>query len=183
MGLSKHLATHTIVWGALAATVNAELIDLGTITRDTTTGLDWLDVPLTGNLTPLEALDAQPGFRHATREELDTLFFESFGLQPGTTVPKDPQAKVLIDLFGSTGTGNADVDGTAGAYATGVCQITWTIHGDGKSSIICTDGGALPFTRSAHRGTWLVAVPEPTTEQAMLVAVLLLFGFALAIRR
>jgi len=67
--------------------VNAELIGMdlqdagdGLITRDTESGLDWLDVSLTANQTYDEVQTGiwyQRGFRHATKPEIEELFIHA----------------------------------------------------------------------------------------------------------
>lgn len=56
-----------------ASPAGATLIDLGNVTRDTSTGLEWLDVPLTDGLS-FAAVVAGPwyeaGWRHATMQNL-----------------------------------------------------------------------------------------------------------------
>lgn len=68
----------------ISLSANAAIIDLGNITRDTVTGLDWLDVTESRGLSYDEVL-AQTGvggdyegWRHATAAELDQLIL-NFG--------------------------------------------------------------------------------------------------------
>jgi hypothetical protein len=61
------------LFGAVAA--SAELVDLGTITRDTDTGLDWLDLTETVGFSTNELLNdalglMSAGWRHATADEV-----------------------------------------------------------------------------------------------------------------
>jgi len=72
---------------ALSSPSNAGIIDLGNITRDTETGLDWLDVTETRGLSfndvvaQLSPDGAYEGWRYATYSELDELIL-NFGYVP-----------------------------------------------------------------------------------------------------
>lgn len=109
-------ATVVLSWSlCFSVQAHAELIkvDLVTgsndqkITRDTNTGLDWLNVPLTANQT-FDQVRTGPyygmGFRHATREEFTALFTNA-GLVDdwfnwGITQPE--QAMALVKMLGAT---------------------------------------------------------------------------------
>jgi hypothetical protein len=73
----KNLLAFTCL--AISISVNAAIIDLGAITRDTDTGLDWLDVTQTSGLSydqvtvQLGVGGDYEGFRYATLAELDQL--------------------------------------------------------------------------------------------------------------
>lgn len=69
---------------AAAAPAGALLIDLASVTRDTESGLDWLDLPVTANLTFNEVLADEgglisEGWRHANGRELCLLFADHAG--------------------------------------------------------------------------------------------------------
>ncbi len=91
---------------------NAELIDLGTVTRDTGTGLDWLDMSLSKNLSPLQIIEGADlgclscqGWRHASLTEIQTLLEHAgMDLQFGGNTPQNyAGAQLVINLLGSTG--------------------------------------------------------------------------------
>lgn len=76
--------TIALVGITLSLSSHAAILDLGTITRDTSTGLDWLDVTETINLS-YNQVTAQMGaggdyeeYRYATMSELDQLIM-NFG--------------------------------------------------------------------------------------------------------
>lgn len=78
------------------------------LTRDTRTGLDWLDVPATRRLSVLEVLAGaggwtSNGFRYATLDEIRDLL-ASFQLAEGLigSVPDVAMAQLLITLLGHT---------------------------------------------------------------------------------
>ncbi len=75
----------------LSFTANAAMIDLGSITRDTSTGLDWLDLTETNGRSytdissQLGAGQEFDGWRYATVDEVQQLW-KNFGLIEGTGV-------------------------------------------------------------------------------------------------
>lgn len=76
--------TLALVGLTLTISANAAIVDLGNITRDTSTGLDWLDVTETAGL-PYDLVRAEmgvggayEGYRYATMAELDQLII-NFG--------------------------------------------------------------------------------------------------------
>ncbi len=92
--------------------VNAELKDLGIVTRDTDTGLDWLDMSLSKGLSAAQimagidstCLSCQ-GWRHATLAEIQTLL-EHAGMTPpfgGSSLWNYVGAQLIINLLGNTG--------------------------------------------------------------------------------
>jgi len=96
--------------GVNAALVNTDLVSGsgdGLVTRDTDSGLDWLDVPLTTNQTFDQVRTGsyyQQGFRHATADELRTLFMHAGipddGYDISVTHPTEAQA--IMTLLGMT---------------------------------------------------------------------------------
>ena len=94
-----------------ASLTEAALIDNGTFTTDTATGLDWLDMSNTdGNsynqtLTAISAGGSLDGWRFATSAEFDGLINAAVG-SPYTPVGDDAaiysQMQTLINLLGST---------------------------------------------------------------------------------
>ena len=106
-----------VAWGATAS-ANAVLINLGDMTLDSRTRLEWLDVTLTQGLTYDQVSAGAGGYvgsgwRYATSGELMALFNTYFVEQAdtsidtgATTVPLGPlawlRANRLIDLLGAT---------------------------------------------------------------------------------
>ena len=62
----------------LSLSANAALVDNGSFTTDTASGLDWLDLSATKNLTISEALSSNSGWRLATNSEIEDLFQQIF---------------------------------------------------------------------------------------------------------
>lgn len=104
-----------IGWTASLQAANAALISVdlnegsgdGLLTRDTISGLDWLDITLTVNQTYDQVRTGswyQAGFTHANMEELLTLFLHagtpSDGFDLSITYPTETQA--LAQLLGAT---------------------------------------------------------------------------------
>ncbi|MGE0483210.1 MAG: hypothetical protein AB7Q81_03630 [Gammaproteobacteria bacterium] len=121
MSLMKHVLTlFVLTHAALSAHAEPErfvVIDdpvfgAGAITRDTVSGLDWLDLALTRGYSyaamkkALAADGRFAGFRHATRDDLVTLW-RHFGLRDlpmGTFARPDhvPRVERYIGVFGDT---------------------------------------------------------------------------------
>lgn len=106
-----------VLAGLLASTlpINAEIIDLGSITRDTDTGLDWLDLTETAGRS-YNDISSQfgvggefEGWRYATSVEAQTLW-ANIGVvnqsQFGSDIPTaDPEYQYFlnaVDLLGNT---------------------------------------------------------------------------------
>jgi hypothetical protein len=62
----------------LAAPVQAALVDNGSFTTDTASGLDWLDLSATGDLSMADALAANLDWRFATNSEVEGIFNQLF---------------------------------------------------------------------------------------------------------
>lgn len=101
----------------LTATVNAAIEDLGTITRDTDTGLEWLDVTQTTNLSydyvssQLGAGGAYEGWLYATGAQVNTLIANFTGVTPtlsGQTEYAENTLDALVALVGNTWTSISD---------------------------------------------------------------------------
>jgi hypothetical protein len=98
----------------LGLPVHAALVDSGSYTTDTVSGLDWLNLDKTNGLTMSAALAANSGWRYALYTEIDNLYATAF---PGIPNPADlgytniydnsPQQQssvnAFIDHFGTTG--------------------------------------------------------------------------------
>ena len=104
-----------VVLVASYATASLEVQDdskfgTGAITSDTVTGLDWLDVTASVNISydqmVLNLIDPTSnyyGWRHATHDELAG-FFQSAGIDPinTQTVPAEPAVLALMAMVGIT---------------------------------------------------------------------------------
>ena len=177
---------------------SAQLVDLGTSTRDDATGLDWLDLTQSGGLT-FDAVAASTssfsldGWRHANTGEVCGLFASY-----ATTVNPCPNDLIFsaptgsqdtfVDLLGVTGTSfvngdfarglfdDSDSGVDLGAYgfafvSKGNGQATVRIQADGYPTGIFQVGQPLPDS-----GHFLVrnsgVIPEPSS------AALLALGLA-----
>jgi hypothetical protein len=62
----------------LSGATQAALVDNGSYTKDTVSGLKWLDLSTTGNMTMVDALAANSGWRLASNAEVEDLFAQLF---------------------------------------------------------------------------------------------------------
>ena len=62
----------------VAAPVQAALVDNGSFTTDTVSGLDWLDLSATLDTPFSDALALNPGWRLASNAEVENLFWQLF---------------------------------------------------------------------------------------------------------
>lgn len=158
-----------------------------TITRDTDTGLDWLDLPVSiGTIAEVDARLAPGGdlygWRRATTTEVLT-FWQNAGVVPtgegdefsGTYEPAEVAAIVaLIELVGYTDTAPLDEFSwgyTAESPAPGEWYAAWLWRRWDHDCCGYTRGAATIWTRvspnptSQQYGSWLVrdyySVPEP----------------------
>jgi len=103
------------IFTLFCTSTNAALIEIDLlsandafITRDTTTGLDWLDVTLTINRSVNEVLGGyggfiNMGFRYATTDEVMTLYMHAPIVNFVSDIPANwPGAENLIRLMGAT---------------------------------------------------------------------------------
>jgi hypothetical protein len=96
----------------LGGHVNAELMNFGKFTRDTDTGLYWLDMSLSKNVSAAKIIAGMDsrclsclGWRHATVSEIQTLL-EHAGMTPpfgGSSPWNSTGAQLVINLLGNTG--------------------------------------------------------------------------------
>lgn len=155
----------------------------GTITRDTNTGLDWLDWTVTTNISfnsmvpKLLAGGTFAGWRYATEAEVATLYFTSAGINTNDAIA-DCAADILAlqALLGQTNSGGTlggagfafrystamyDIHGGLGLITTGLAVRTQ----DGPYSLASAytgDGSSVDWFASDHIGHILVqAIPEP----------------------
>lgn len=114
MGLRKSATLFTLasLAAALAAPVQAAIIDHGDYLTDTASGLDWLDVTLSVNLS-YDAVNAQlgaggqfAGWRYATGDEFNTLVMNATGTPTAGNygyINQEPdRTDALVALLGST---------------------------------------------------------------------------------
>ena len=195
---------------AFAATpAYADLIEIdlvssgdGLVTRDTVTGLEWLDLTETLDKSFSDvtcgSFYSTYGFTHATQAQVETLFLgaavgATLNLDSGSfnTVPNGTAAEKLLGLLGQTDTLGAHlygqaitVDGPGNSYwAPWYGKESGSTLGQLATGTIAgtTDGSAIPFV-----GHWLVRstpVPEPTTAALLALGLLLVFGRARRLRR
>lgn len=100
-----------LVLATWASSANAALIDQGNITFDTGTGLRWLDLTETVNLSIQDIWDGVGDFLHegwsvATSSQVDQLFSNAGATDPASDLHFYPDATItdnMLDLFGITG--------------------------------------------------------------------------------
>jgi len=186
----------------LASVASADaLLDLGTVTRDPATGLDWLDLTESLGLSYDDVVNgvgndlAAQGWRHATAAEVCALF-ATYALAPEpcgvdnrtASRPSTGAVETLIDLFGNTGaviavsatpphdavvTGSAGLlDDSDGTQAVGEGTLGHNLlNGDEQTSVFVNWLTAI--TVDPTRGNFLVRpAPEPTGGAADVLAVL-----------
>jgi|AntDeeMetagen681_2_1112603.scaffolds.fasta_scaffold09738_1 hypothetical protein len=92
------------------SSAQAGFVDNGTYTKDTGSGLDWLDWSSTLGLTGSEALDSNDGWRYATADEASDLMANFFPVFDGITdtsleldLSYQDKFNDLLSLFGQTG--------------------------------------------------------------------------------
>jgi len=160
-------------------------VDFGpnALTFDTRTGIAWLDVPFSAGLSYDQLAAAmQPGgkfqgFRYASAEEVLGLF-SSAGIPdlPGFYSESQigPEVSDFISLLGSTGSnyghpGITGISGTATPLYAGhnAVSLTFLSYFDAPTYHV----GAPPdtaiyadFYGAPTIGSWLIAVPEPSTS-------------------
>jgi hypothetical protein len=129
----------------LSVSAHAAIIDLGSITRDTSTGLDWLDVNQTLGQSynqisaQLGIGGAYEGYRYATVQEFDQLLV-NFGYTPHTN--NCPDGFANCDFYVSTG------ENRIPTFATMVETLGGGEGGSGQDGV-----GLLGLTESASAGT------------------------------
>ena len=126
--LSAHAELRRVYVAYAGTTVEA--------TRDTETGLDWLDVRLTADMAPEDFIGSafyQAGFVHATKAQVQELFRNAHIPDDGYDLrfTRPHQAQALIELLGPLW-GSGQGSGTAGITRTLVGgedlpSGTWTL--------------------------------------------------------
>ena len=146
----------------------------GTLTLDSATGLQWLDLPLTVSLNYYD-MEAQlgsggtfAGFRHATTAEVLNLWVDAgipyigVGMSTAQQQANFGPVTALENLIGLTSVDNLFTTGmTSDFNAPGVSQrpILYST-GPGLSQASVSEWGSS--ASSANVGNWLVQVPEPS---------------------
>lgn len=175
----------------------AALIDQGMMTLDDATGLQWLDVTETVNLSADDIVGGAGGFAadgwvHATTAQVETLLLNAGMVGPfdGTQSPGSfAGANLIISLLGSTGAfGNSisiqAFSATTGTFA-GSLATPVVITSFGTVGGADVPGPSVPSVVAAQTiGNYLVrgaiTAPEPP---AVLLMVIGLVGMACARRR
>jgi hypothetical protein len=111
--------------GALLLEVDLDALGDRLVTRDTASGLDWLDLPLTLNRSYDDVVaDIGRGlpadFRHATQDEVSTLFVSvGVGVPINASSAAYPGGVDLLNLLGCVGW----LCGTSTEYLTGILAL------------------------------------------------------------
>lgn len=161
--------------GALVSNDDA-VFGPGSITRDTDTGLEWLDVPLSQARTYLDvAGEFGPGgdftgFRHATGDELVQLFTSAGipNINTAATPANVAPATMLLDLVGATSMQGNNPEAFGFLSDHGLDPAS---RFNGELAFV--DTGVAAYAASTNQisrnegvvfntvGHWLVRVPEP----------------------
>ena len=189
------IALATSFGTAQAALISAQSdFGLDTVTVDTSTGLRWLDVTLSTDYS-YDEIQAQlghggmfEGFRLASRDEVSTLFSNAgIPLVSGSFVAEnyDP-VRALMDLVGITGTDGNLGTGIPFDYTVGhmfdpvppregwVWVATLSAYDPNQTARASVSSSVPSDNQNDRHGSWLVAVPEPSTVVLILVGLLLL---------
>jgi len=163
----------------LSLSANSTIVDLGTITRDTTTGLDWLDVTETQGLSYNEVVaqmvddGAYEGWRYALTAEVGS-FFDAFGgsgIYQGWSVENNGLYGRLSELWGTTVEGytwgmTGEVSGTF-IKAFQVHDMVAHLENTGDSIRLDYGDGYRTYLSNVAVGSALVrdviSVPVPAT--------------------
>ena len=166
-----------------AALIEVDLLSPGDrlVTRDTDSGLDWLDLGLTRSLSFRDVEDGaggwvDQGWRHASTDELCGLLAQIGSLAP-TPCPGDGPLGELADfapyteLLGSTrevGTGSDRTAAFAALFDDGVGDVilvgraVLSLRTDGTTQLTVRPVNTFRTLRSGELGHFLVRrVPEP----------------------
>jgi hypothetical protein len=200
------MALGLVIFSSASAHAEFVSIDLlapgdGLVTRDTASGLDWLDLTFTIGVDPQDIWDgalglADDGWRHATTAEVCDLLGAL-----GTAPPTCPGAEYLddyagalaLDLLGITiqrsqpyldGTlyldelwGVFDDGGALNPDLIGLAELSVDTHSTGWVNTfvgVYEDGGRI-VSLSSDKGNFLVRpVPEPSTPVQLAAGVTML---------
>ncbi len=175
---------------ALIVSANDPILGANKITRDTTTGFDWLDLDLTSNLSwnEAETTFSALGFRHATLSEVET-FFTNAGIpviDTGTSAANYSPSLNLQELIGGFSGFNVTTGSvTFGSFGWtaidgGFSELSWIDRNDTKleATVIVNSNniiGGTPdvFDTFSHptRSHWMLRpVPLPASVWLLLSA-------------
>jgi len=164
------------------------LFGADSLTVDTTTGLGWLDLSFSVNLSYLQAeAETQPsanfaGFRHATVPEVLSLF-NSAGFGEGVFSQSSAsfqKVEALISLIGVT-----DPAGYAIGIAGPSAKVPYITFYESPPTYR-VDASSLTYGLDTHYstvGNWLVLVPEPSTHMLLIAGGVLALLFSRWISR
>lgn len=170
---------------AVLLSVEDSVFGSGSVTRDTDSGLEWLDVNLSTNRSYSE-VSAEfgsggdfMGWRYATTADMTALFAGQGISSPHNVIPGTDAFLVTLEMFGKTlfaGDNEQHITATLGVFddgsGTGYAELVSLIN-FGVLEDNANINPNTPFGPSETSGSWLVrsvavSVPEPGT--------LLLFG-------
>jgi hypothetical protein len=176
------------------ANANANFIDNGSYTTDFNFSLDWLDLSATKEMTMVDALAANEGWRFATHSEVRSMFSRMFDgyydtnssgysyTLDGAYADQNEDVLQFQSLFGLTQNPNEQVESTYGLYIDkdGIVRMLGSSYRPYVDASFVygnysPDYGANYDSGTSATGTFLVrtsAVPVP--------AAVWLFGSALA---
>lgn len=181
------VATCSSTCAAALMSINDTTFGANSFTRDTATGLEWLDINFSDGMT-FQAVSAQlgaggkfAGLRHATAAELDQ-FMKDAGINPQAQVALynySPVQNFESLVGGPTGSLSvsggfvslgsftlthgitSDVTGTTTHNYGGVMWTSSTLLGGPSGGATATYGSQDVSTANSNIGHWLVRVPEP----------------------
>jgi hypothetical protein len=165
----------------------------GKLTLDTSTGLAWLDLPVTSGLSYHEVVagcepgGAFSGFRFATLEEVTSLLNQAGIPKPGQSWYAEPGGEseailTFLNLVGATGSqdGHPEAGGITGTgvgtsvYATLALDFSYY---NGLPGYVVGNRSIGDSWGDSFWGSWLVeSIPEPCTGQLLMLAGLVLIG-------
>tara|TARA_R110002095_G_scaffold118186_1_gene103023 strand:+ start:283 stop:963 length:681 start_codon:yes stop_codon:yes gene_type:complete len=196
-----YLSVLFIAASSCATSTHAALISASsafgtdTVTRDSGTGLDWLDLTLTQAQSFNDVTDQfdpgelYAGFRHATLAEIET-FWTNAGVSLPAVFPALVNLGPVRDLLALLGQTFVDASGNVlgcGVHGSGfTANSSGTFHNTGCIVATLSGGQAIPgydVQNDAERGReltghWLVratpvetnVIPEPSTAYLLCVA-------------
>lgn len=167
-------------WLACLGTANAAIEIDGSVTRDTATGLEWLDLTASvgksyNQVSSLfDSGEEFEGWRYATSSEITSFLVSNFGLVANGVVPEAGAAKynAVVGALGQT----AFIAGTFGLYYNGgigpatvpLASVHASIFPPGSGTSIGAQSKSSSWS-SQTVGHWLVretppngAIPEPS---------------------
>jgi hypothetical protein len=186
---------------AAAGAAQAQLVDQGTTTLDSATGLVWLDLTAALGRSMSDVSNEFgtggdfAGYRYATAAEVAT-FIADAGLVPGNGANGYAPTKAFVDLVGATSTqtgGLSTVDTAAGFHlpdppnpgrvAETLVRATDRRFGTDDGDVLTLGNAGADTRTDAEIGSWLVSsVPEPSTALSWLAG-LAAIGLYLGRRR